>query len=282
MSQRDVSDLKHLSVWQTLVSKHPPRAAKYLTKYSMAIDRGTMLIRRIALHEAGHAVVAWAVGARIEQVTLGVRVHGTRILGAAVIAHCPSVIQKVVYLQAGAEAERRAGHEPTSLSLSMDRDALRSICGPAYARKARNVACGFVCALWPAIVRVAEELLSKKNLSGPQVVGCCKMSLRPKPTWRFFISANGKLLGEALGMMIEDRGDVSVHPMVPVPVHRRVFLREFVPAFATAEGYLKDSRLTLQITDMGILTSTVHGFAYPASFRNGPDGLLSFDIIAES
>lgn len=114
---------------------------------------------------------------------------------------------------------------------------------------------------------------------------------------RFFVRANGKLLGETDTANIEYQGEpIPVATFVkefagitPVPKHSRITLESFTPRtgfeFDAIDKYLKSELVTIQ-AQFGASgkTLTVKGFVFPPSIRSSAteNTKMTFTVIAEA
>lgn len=114
---------------------------------------------------------------------------------------------------------------------------------------------------------------------------------------RFFVKANGKLLGETDSANIEYQGEpIPVATFVkefagvtPVPKHARITLESFVPRvgfeFDAIDKYLKTELVTIQAQFGGSgKTLTVKGFVFPPSIRSSAteNTKMTFTVVTEA
>jgi hypothetical protein len=123
-----------------------------------------MKLRRVAYHEAAHAIMAAHFGLVVDQV--GVEVAARLEAGVVVAVHGRPLVRATV-LAAG-EAERRlTGQEPRGTEADeAELDRMR----PSTARRGRAEAHRLVAALWPYIEALAGVIVEYNYLAGPTAI----------------------------------------------------------------------------------------------------------------
>lgn len=147
-------------------------------------------LRSQAHHEAGHAVLAVALGFRMRR-------HGQIILQGSLgatsdiklFSQYPELCAVVLYAGYCAEKYLNPRYEPMGCSSTMpywkaDFERARDYCAgdEAYHDKLRLIAASNVERRWPIISALAAELLNKGRLDGEAVEGFIRAGL-DKQTW---------------------------------------------------------------------------------------------------
>lgn len=122
-------------------------------------------LRRLAYHEAAHAIVAAHLGLVVDEV--GVEV-GARLEAGAVVAMRGRPLARATVLAAGGEAERRlTGQEPRGVEADeAELDAMDS----RTAARGRTEARRLVAALWPYIEALAGVITEYNHVAGPTAI----------------------------------------------------------------------------------------------------------------
>jgi hypothetical protein len=135
---------------------------------------------RVAYHEAGHAVVAWALGFKIGKVAIGLK--GKHPGTADFSGELPKEMA-LIATEAGAEAERRFAGSLTTRHRSdraFNKQALAKLnpeTRKTVERRVKADAVRFVEYHWPRIEALAGALLSRRRLAGHEVEAL--LSTRP-------------------------------------------------------------------------------------------------------
>jgi hypothetical protein len=125
----------------------------------------TMKLRRVAYHEAAHAIVAAHFGLVVDQV--GVEV-AARLEAGVVVAVRGRPLVRATVLAAGGEAERQlTGQEPRGIEAD---DAELDRMHPPTAARGRAEARRLVVALWPYIEALAAVIVEYTHMSGPTAI----------------------------------------------------------------------------------------------------------------
>lgn len=118
-------------------------------------------LRRVAHHEAAHAIVAAHLGLVVDEVGVDV---AARLEAGAVVAMRGRPLARATVLAAGGEAERRlTGQEPRGTGAD---DAELDAMHPATAARGRADAGRLVAALWPYIEALAGVIAEYRHLAG--------------------------------------------------------------------------------------------------------------------
>lgn len=124
-----------------------------------------MKLRRVAYHEAGHAIMAAYFGLVVDQV--GVEV-AARLEAGVVVAVRGRPLVRATVLAAGGEAERRlTGQEPRGTEAD---EAELGRVHPATAARGRAEARRLVAALWPYIEALAGVIVEYNHMAGPTAI----------------------------------------------------------------------------------------------------------------
>jgi hypothetical protein len=124
-----------------------------------------MKLRRVAYHEAAHAIVAAHLGLVVEQVGVDV---AARLEAGVVVAVRGRPVVRATVLAAGGEAERRiTGQEPRGTEAD---EAELGRMNPRAAARGRADAGRLVAALWPYIEALAGVIVEYNHLAGPTAI----------------------------------------------------------------------------------------------------------------
>ncbi len=122
-------------------------------------------LRRVAYHEAAHAIVAAHLGLVVEEVGVDV---AARLEAGAVVAMRGRPLARATVLAAGGEAERQVtGQEPRGTAA--DEAELDSM-SPRTAARGRAEARRLVRDLWPYIEALAGVIAEYSHLAGPTAI----------------------------------------------------------------------------------------------------------------
>ena len=122
-------------------------------------------LRRVAHHEAGHAIVAAHLGLLVDEVGVDV---AARLEAGAVVAVRGRPLLRATVLAAGGEAERRlTGLDPRGTEA--DESELGRM-HAATAARGRREAERLVARLWPYIRALAEVLVEHNHMAGATAV----------------------------------------------------------------------------------------------------------------
>ena len=122
-------------------------------------------LKRVALHEAAHAVVAAHLGLMVDEVGVDV---AARLESGAVIAVRGRPLARATVLAAGGEAERRlTGREPRGTEAD---DAELEAMNARTAARGRAEARRLVAALWPYIEALADVIVEYNHMAGPTAI----------------------------------------------------------------------------------------------------------------
>lgn len=124
-----------------------------------------MKLRRVAYHEAAHAIVAAHLGLVVDQVGVDV---AARLEAGVVVAMRGRPLARATVLAAGGEAERRlTGHEPRGIEAD---EAELDMMSPRTAARGREDARRLVAALWPYIEALAGVIVEYQHMTGPTAI----------------------------------------------------------------------------------------------------------------
>jgi hypothetical protein len=118
-------------------------------------------LRRVAYHEAAHAIVAAHLGLVVDEVGVDV---GARLEAGAVVAMRGRPLARATVLAAGGEAERKLGLEPRGTEAD---DAELDAMSARTAARGRLEARRLVTALWPYIETLAGVIVEYHHMAGP-------------------------------------------------------------------------------------------------------------------
>jgi len=129
-------------------------------------------LRRVAYHEAGHAIVAAHLGLMVEEVGVDV---AARLEAGAVVAMRGRPVVRATVLAAGGEAERRlAGQEPRGIEADeAELDAMNQ----RTAARGRAEARRLVAALWPYIEALSGVIVEYNHMAGPTAIFMARLSV---------------------------------------------------------------------------------------------------------
>jgi hypothetical protein len=124
-----------------------------------------MKLRRVAHHEAAHAIVAAHLGLVVDQVGVDV---AARLEAGVVVAVRGRPLARATVLAAGGEAERRlTGQEPRGTEADeAELDGMH----PGTAVRGRAEARRLVGALWPYIEALASVIVEYHHMAGPPAI----------------------------------------------------------------------------------------------------------------
>ncbi|HEY3802253.1 MAG TPA: hypothetical protein VGL61_06575 [Kofleriaceae bacterium] len=135
-------------------------------------------LKYVAYHEAGHAVVALAVGERIGRVWVDGRIGSARVLATDHPSQLAADFARAIALLAGPLAQARCQHVSVVLAMVMssgpggDCAKLRALVPDLGAQESvERSAIAVVRHEWRAISRVAEALLKRGSLTAAEVRG---------------------------------------------------------------------------------------------------------------
>jgi hypothetical protein len=124
-----------------------------------------MKLRRVAHHEAAHAIVAAHLGLVVDEVGVDV---AARLESGAVVAMRGRSLARATVLAAGGAAERRlTGLEPRGTGAD---DAELDAMSPRTSARGRAEARRLVAALWPYIEALAAVIVEYRYMSGPTAI----------------------------------------------------------------------------------------------------------------
>ena len=129
-------------------------------------------LRRVAYHEAGHAIVAAHLGLVVDEVGVDV---AARLESGAVVSMRGRPLARATVLAAGGEAERRlTGIEPRGTEADeAELDGMH----PRVAARGRHEARRLVAALWPYIEGLAGIIVEYHHLAGPTAIFMALLAL---------------------------------------------------------------------------------------------------------
>jgi hypothetical protein len=124
-----------------------------------------MKLRRVAYHEAAHAIVAAHLGLVVDQVGVDV---AARLEAGMVVAVRGRPLARATVLAAGGEAERRlTGQEPRGTEAD---EAELGRMHPSTAARGRAEARRLVAGLWPYIEALADVIVEYQHMAGATAI----------------------------------------------------------------------------------------------------------------
>lgn len=124
-----------------------------------------MKLRRVAHHEAAHAIVAAHLGLVVEEVGVDV---AARLESGAMVGMRGRPLARAIVLAAGGAAERRlTGQRPRGTGAD---DAELDAMYPRTAARGRSEAHRLVAALWPYIEALAGVIVEYNHMAGPTAI----------------------------------------------------------------------------------------------------------------
>lgn len=147
---------------------------------------GILDLRDTVLHEAGHAIAAFALGWRVDLVSVFPIVDGPGIsygrttLGPRAVDEDPEIeaMRRAVVALAGSAADRRSGR-PHIPGGDRDREEIQELLGALFpgrssfrrrlAKRAKELAGRLVDATWPSVRELSHLLLQRLEANGLEV-----------------------------------------------------------------------------------------------------------------
>lgn len=131
-----------------------------------------MKLRRVAHHEAAHAIVAAHLGLVVDEVGVDV---AARLESGAVVGMRGRPLARATVLAAGGAAERRlTGQRPRGTGAD---DAELETMHPRTAARGRAEALRLVAALWPYIEALAGVIVEYNHMAGPTAIFMALLSV---------------------------------------------------------------------------------------------------------